>query len=155
MQLITVKFKSATIHLRIGRIIDECSFRIVDWLKTEMVLGFRVLQKHNCVIGLQTNQLWTTPLESNIIPLNSGNFWGKLQNGNRKPTHEAEAKKAVNEILEKVSKKRDQVETMKASGSICENDDDDILRLIREEEEETPTVTENKSQQISCLKPMG
>ena len=74
-----------------------------------MILGLRDLQKHNCVIDLQTNQLWTAPVESAIIPLNCGKLWGTSQNGNTRPTHEAETKEAVHLILEKVGKE-DQVE---------------------------------------------
>ena len=121
---------------------------IIDGLKTEMILGLRDLQKHNCVIDLQTNQLWTAPVESAIIPLNSGKLWGTSQNGNTKPTHEAETKEAVRQILEKVGKE-DQVEVMMASESI--NDEDDNLGPNREEEEETLAEGVTRSQQNLCL----
>ena len=67
---------SAAVHLKMGGIDDECEVLIIDGLKTEMILGLRDLQKHNCVIDLQTNQLWTASVESAIIPLNSGKLWG-------------------------------------------------------------------------------
>ena len=63
---------SATIHLKIGGIDDECEVLIIDGLKTEMILGPRDLQKYNCVTDLQTSQLWTAPVESAIVPLDSG-----------------------------------------------------------------------------------
>ena len=136
-----------------GGIDDECEVLIIDGLKTEMILGLRDLQKHNCVIDLQTNQLWTAPVESAIIPLNSGKLWGTSQNSNTKPTHEAETKEAVHQILEKVGEE-DQVEVMMASGSIYDEDgekDDDNLGPNREEEEETLAERVTRSQQNLCL----
>ena len=143
---------SATIHLKMGGIDDECEVLIIDGLKTEMIFGLRDLQKHNCVIDLQTNQLWTAPVESAIIPLNSGKLWGTSQNGNTKPTHEAETKEAVHQILEKVGKE-DQVEVMMASGSNYDEDGghDDNLGPNREEEEETLAEGAIRSQQNLCL----
>ena len=144
---------SATIHLKMGGIDDECEVLIIDGLKTEMILGLRDLQKHNCVIDLQTNQLWIAPVESAIIPLNSGKLWGTSQNGNTKPTHEAETKEAIQQILEKVGKE-DQVEVMMASGSIFDEDGekDDNFGPNREEEEETLAEGVTRSQQnLSCL----
>ena len=143
---------SATIHLKMGGIDDECEVLIIDGLKMEMILGLRDLQKHNCVIDLQINQLWTAPVESAIIPLKSGKLWGTSQNGNTKPTHEAETKEAVHQILEKVGKE-DQVEVMMASGSIYDKDGekDDNLGPNREEEEETLAERGTRSQQNLCL----
>ena len=132
-----------------GGIDDECEVLIIDGLKTEMILGLRDLQKHNCVNDLQTNQLWTAPVESAIIPLNSGKLWGTSQNSNTKPTHEAETKEAVHQILEKVGKE-DQVEVMVAyDGSIYDEDGekDDNLGPNREEEEETLAEGVTGSQQ--------
>ena len=118
-----------------------------------MILGLKDLQKHNCVIDLQTKQLWAAPVESAIIPLNSGKLWGTSQNGNRKPTHEAETKEAVHQILEKVGKK-DQVDVMMAFCSIYDNngEKDDNLGPNIEEEEGTLAEGVNRSQQNSCLK---
>ena len=81
---------------------------IIDGLKTELILGLRDLQRHKCVIDLQTKKLWTTPVESAIIHLNSGKLWGISQNGSTKLTHEAETKEAVHQILEKFGKKTKQ-----------------------------------------------
>ena len=43
---------SATIHLRMGVIEDECEVFIIDRLKTEMILGLRGYKTNNCVINL-------------------------------------------------------------------------------------------------------
>ena len=134
-----------------GAIDDECEVLIIDGLKTEMISGHRDLQKHKCVLDLQTNQFWTAPVESAIIPLNNGKLWETSQNGFMKPTHEAETKEAVHQILENVGKKK-QVEVMMASGSIYDNngENDENLGPNREEEEETLAegVTRSKSRKL-------
>ena len=63
--------RSSTIHLGMNEINEKCDVLQLDVFKTEMVLGLRDLQKHNCVIGLRTNQLWTTPIMSAIASLSS------------------------------------------------------------------------------------
>ena len=118
-----------------------------------MILGVSDLQKDNGVIDLQTNQLWTTPVESAIEPLYSGKLWRTSRSGNTKPTHEAEKKEDVNQILVRVGKK-DHVEVKMASGSIYNEVDEnyDNLGPIRWEEEETIAEGVNRIQQNSCLK---
>ena len=104
------------------------------------------------MINLQTYQLWTTTVESAIVPLNSGKLWGTSQKSNTKPTHEAEKKEAVNQILETIGKK-DQVEVMIASVSTYDNnsENDDNLGTNREEKEETLAEGVTRIQQNSCL----
>ena len=79
-------------------------------------------------------------------------MWGTSQNGNTKPTHEAETKEAVHQILEEVGKE-EQVEVMIASGSIYDEDgeNDDNLGPNREEEEDTLADGVTRSQQNLCL----
>ena len=93
-------------------------------------------------------------MESAIITLNSEKLSRTSQNGDTKTTHVAETKEAVNQILEKIGEKKDQVEVMMASRSIYddEGENDFNLGLNREEEEDISAEGSSSSQQNSYLK---
>ena len=144
---------SATINLKMGGLDDECEVVMNDGRKTEMILGRRDLQEKTCVVDLQTNQMWTAPVASAIIPLNSEKMGEHRRMVTRSRHMKPKRSKRSTRFWKKNNKKH-QVDVMMASRSIYNDDcaNDDNLGLNREEEEETPAGGVNRSQQNLCLK---